>query len=139
MSGVSFDLPGAFKADDVTTRYAPYVDEPLRDGDVVPTGTLTISKLEDTDMIVELLSKDALKMKWVFTGPIADGSEPYFLEIWFSNVQIASGGFNVAGKSAVPKTINFQCAKPAAAHTGFAHADAFYVTVQNTQSADALA
>lgn len=136
---VSLTVPGSIKTDDVTTQYAPYIDEPLRDSDVVVTGTLEFSKLQDTNMIVELLSKDVLKMRWTFTGPIADGSEAYMLQFFFSNVQIESGDFNVGGKGYVPKNVNFRASTPTAAHTGFAFADAFYAVVVNQQSADPLA
>lgn len=140
ISNVSLDVPGAMLEDDVTTSNAPFADEPLRNGDVVPTGTLNSTKLTDTALLTELLSKDRLKMKWTFTGDVIPGTTTFrSLEIYFSNVQLSEGDINIAGKELAPKNLTFQASKATAAHTGFDFADAMYINVVNSDPADPLA
>lgn len=139
VSSVSIDAPGAMLEDDVTTCNAPYVDEPLRNGDVVITGTLNSSKLTDTDQLTELLSKDRLKMKWIFTGSaVSGGSTTRSLTVFFSNVQIDTADINVAGKELAPKNLTFRASKATAAHTGFDFTDAMYIDIVNGDAIDPL-
>lgn len=140
ISSVSIDAPGAMLEDDVTTSNAPFADEPLRNGDVVITGTLNSTKLTNTDQLTEMLSKDRLKMKWTFTGDVIPGTTTFrSMEIFFSNVQFQEADINVPGKELAPKNLTFQCAKAASAHTGFAFTDAMYIVVTNGDPADPLA
>lgn len=141
VSSVSIDAPGAMLEDDVTTSNAPYVDEPLRNGDVVITGTLNSTKLNDTNQLTELLSKDRLKMKWTFdSGVVIPGTTTnWSLEVFFSNVQIAEADINVPGKELAPKNLTFQASKASTAHVGFDYTDAMYVRVTNSDVADPLA
>lgn len=140
VSSIDQAVPGSFPTDDVTTQYAPLVDEPIRDGFVVPTGTLNFSKLTTSARIAEVISKAKKKMLWEWTGPIAVADKTYQLRVFFSDVQFAGGAsFNVGGPERVPETIPFQAAVPSAAHTGFSFADAIYAEVVNQQSADPLA
>lgn len=139
VSSVNSAVPGILPTDDVTTRYSPYVDEPIRDGFVLPTGTLNFSKLTTSARIAEVLSKDKKKMLWEFIGGLANGVTVYQMSVFFSEVQFSGGSFNVAGPQRVPEVINFQAGVPTAAHTGFAFADAIYLTITNQQSADPLA
>jgi hypothetical protein len=139
ISDVSLEVPGAMKEDDVTTSNAPFVDEPLRNGDVVVTGAINASKLQDTALLAEMLSKATMKMKWSFTGSVvAGGSTARELNFFFSNVQFTDADINAAGKGLVPKNLNFQCSKVSAAHTGFDFADAMYIDVVNGDSKDPL-
>ena len=139
VSSLSLEVPGAFPTDDVTTRYAPLIDEPIRDGFVLPTGTLSMSKLTTSARIAEMLSKAKKKALLQFTGPVANGITTYSLKVFLSDVQFSGGSFNVGGPQRVPEEINFQAGLPTAAHTGFAFADAIYITITNQQSTDPLA
>ena len=139
VSSVSIDVPGAMLEDDVTTSNAPFVDEPLRNGDVVITGTLNSTKLLNTDRLAELLSKDTLKMKWVFTlSPVIGGTTERSLTFFFSNVQLDTADINVPGKSLAPKNLTFRASKPTVAHNGFDFADALYVDINNGDAIDPL-
>jgi hypothetical protein len=139
VSSVSLGVPGAFPTDDVTTQFAPFSDEPIRDNWVIPTGVLNFSKLTSSTRIAEMLSKAKKKMLWQFIGPVANGVTTYDLSVFFSDVQFSGGSFNVGGPQRVPETINFQASVPTAAHTGFSFADAIYMTITNQQSTDPLA
>jgi hypothetical protein len=139
VSSVSLDVNANLPTDDVTTQFAPLIDEPVRDGYAQVTGTLNFSKLTDTSRITEMLDKTKKKMTWTFTGPIADATNYYYIKFWFSNVQFTSGTFNVPGPGRVPESINFKAQIAVATHTGFGNGDAMYVTVMNTQSTDPLA
>lgn len=140
-SAVSLNVNQNFPTDDVTTQYAPYIDEPIRDGFAEITGTLTFSKLTSETQIALMLSKARRKMKWTFTGPIAHSTQMYEMVLRFSNVQYESGGFNAAGPGRVPQTLNFRAhvVPSGTPHTGFTYADALYAEVVNRQSADPLA
>ncbi|MEE9505705.1 MAG: phage tail tube protein [Thermoplasmata archaeon] len=139
ISSVSLDVPGAMLEDDVTVGNAPFVDEPLRNGDLQITGSLNATKLLDTDQLTELLDKSLLKMKWIFTGSaVPGGTTTRSMTFYFSNVQIDTADINVAGKELAPKNLTFRCAKPAAAHTGFSYADALFVEIVNTDAIDPL-
>lgn len=139
ISSVSLDAPGAMLEDDVTTSNAPYVDEPLRNGDVVLTGALNSTKLLDTTLLAEMLDKSTFKMKWTFTGDVvAGGSTNRELSLFFSNVQFDTADINVPGKELAPKNLTFRASKPTAAHTGFDFADAMYIDMINGDSKDPL-
>ena len=141
VSSVSLNVNQNFPTDDVTTQYAPFIDEPIRDGFAEVTGTLNFSKLTDETQIALMLSKGRRKMKWTFTGPVAHSTQMYSLVLYFSNVQYESGSYNAGGPQRVPQTLNFRAhlVPSGTPHTGFSYADALYIEVINRQSADPLA
>lgn len=141
VSSVSLSVEPNLPTDDVTTRYAPLIDEPIRDGFVNVTGTLNFSKLTTSTRIAEMIDKTLKKMSWVFTGVTIHGSTTYEMGLYFSNVEFTGGTFNIAGPGRVPEVINFkaQVIPSGTPHTGFSFSDALYIEVVNSDNADPLA
>lgn len=140
VSQVGIEADGNLLEDDVTTHYAPLVDEPVRNGEVATGGSIRLSKLENTDFLVPNITKGRKKMKWTFLGdPVVGGSTQRSIEIFFSNVQFKSVSAPIEGKEVVGQQIEFQASKAVSAHTGFSFTDAIYIVVTNGTGGDPLA
>lgn len=143
VTGMTLDVDGNFPSDDVTTRYAPKVDEPIRDGFVVVNGEFQLSKINTSERIAKSLSKLEQKAIAIFDGGLTQSTGStgnYLIRIYLSNLILAGGaGFNIGGPGRVPETLPFQAHVATAAHTGFPNADALTIQVQNRINTDPLA
>lgn len=133
VSAMSLTVVNNMRGDSVTTRDAPYTDEPTRNGWLEISGTLTFAELDANTNITDHLAKTVKKIRFNFTG----ASEPDYIEIALPSVQFESVDYNIAGPELAPNTVGFRCSRALSAPTGMG-TPIIYMVVRNQQSTNAL-
>ena len=137
ISGFTLTVTNNLRGDSVTTRNAPYTDEPTRNGWFEVSGTLTFAELDANTNIVDHLAKTVKMLRISFDGAAwADLAPRYVFNM--PSVQFESTEFNIGGPELAPNTVGFRCSRALSIPTGQPSADAMYVTVGNMQSGNAL-
>lgn len=137
ISAISLTVTNNMRGDSVTTKAAPYTDEPYRSGWMEVTGTLTFGELTASTWLTDHLAKTQKKMTLFFTGP-ALGADYYYFEVDLGSVQFESYDDNVGGPELVAPTLNFRCSKSLATPTGMHNTDIIRVQIHNEQNRSAL-
>lgn len=137
LSGFTLTVTNNLRGDSVTTRAAPYVDEPTRNGWLEVSGTLTFAELDANTNMVDHLAKTVKMLRISFDGAAwADLAPRYVFNM--PSVQFESVDNNIAGPELAPNTVGFRCSRALSIPTGQPSADIIYVTVGNMQSGNAL-
>lgn len=125
LSGFSLTFENNMRTDSVTTRDAPYVDEPKRNGWLAVSGTLTYGELTASTNMADHLAKTVKKMfiRWQTAAGTIGVSSSYKLEIQLPSVQFESNDFNLTGPELAPNTVGFKCSRALSTPTGFAGTD----------------
>jgi len=99
----------------VTTRNAPYVDEPLRDGFMTASGSMTFSALTANTYVLADLAKTAQKMYLKFET----AANEYSIEFKFASLQFEDVDSQIGGPGLAPHTVNWTAHRPLASPPGF--------------------
>lgn len=144
-SEFNLQINNNYPTDDVTTKYGYRVDEPVQNGFTEITGTVGFSKYYDgsnanNTFLAGMIAKTRYKMDAVFTGPIADGSTPFSMSLFFPDVQFVSGTANVGGPQRVPLQLQFKASRVSTAPTGFTagYVDGVVMELVNQNPVNAL-
>lgn len=137
VTSVSLTVTNNMRDDSVTTRNAPYTDEPTRNGWLDVTGTLTFGELTANTNISDHLAKTVKKLRIQFLGPAWASLQPRYV-FNMPSVQFESVDYNIAGPELAPNTVGFKCSRALSIPTGQPSADIMYVNVRNLQSGNAL-
>lgn len=137
LSAISLTVTNNMRDDSVTTRDAPYTDEPKRNGWLDVTGTLTFAELNANTHITDHLDKQVQKMRIIFTGAAWAVQAPR-CAFYMPGVQFESTDYNIAGPELAPNTVGFRCSRALSLPTGENSTDILQVQVKNLQNSNAL-
>ena len=117
----------------VTTRNAPYTDEPIRNGWFDVQFTVGVAEVEDNLRLNEYLSKGKKMAIVRATGTVIEETFPFEIEFQLPQFQwLNLNDFNIDGPEIIAPTLIADCSKPAVSIAGFAHTDAVRAFVTNT-------
>lgn len=143
LSEFNLDIDNVLSTDDVTTQFGNKIDEPVRDGFIKISGSLVFSKYQTQNktLFTEQMTKARKKMDVKFTGGAADGVTNFAWNLFFPNLQFASGTPTVGGPERIPLTLSFNAYRVLTIPTGFTagYIDALTMEVVSQQSANPLA
>jgi hypothetical protein len=141
INNITLNANNNLRAASVTTRNAPYVDEPLRNSWFEVGGSFTLGELEDFDLVDDNLTKVVKKMSLTFTSNNlvgGAGSTVWSLTFLLPSVQIENANPNIGGPEVVEPVYNFQASLADSVPTGFSDVDAILCRVVNSDSTNAL-
>jgi hypothetical protein len=143
VSSLTLSVTNNLRVDSVTTKNAPYIDEPERNGWMEVTGSFTLSLLDSSGDLDDNLDKTVKKATLTLTSDNAvtggEGSTFWSLQFLLPSMQIESvANSEIGGPEIVAPTYNFQCSKAGSAPTGFSDVDAVRALVVNSDSNNAL-
>ena len=144
LTGYDITFSRGYETDDVTTQFGDSIDEPVGDGFVKVSGSLTFSKYQTLNepLMAAQLSKANMKMRIGYKGTteIATGYYHEF-NLWLPDLQFTEGGAPIGGPGRIGLTMGFNGWKvpsiPSGFPTGFT--DALSIEIQNLNNADPLA
>ena len=135
IAGIELALTKNLRTGSVTTRNAPYVDEPVRDGFFDVTGTITLAEMEDHVLFAEALDKTEKKAQVLLDGGLIGAETNYQLRLELANLQFDNpAAVNPAGPGIITPNFPFTAALAPANPTGFSHSDAIRAFVTNSDS-----
>lgn len=139
ISGFELRLTKNLRTQSVTTRNAPYVDEPIRNNFFDVGFTVTVAEIEDFNRLAEVISKGNKMARVRAVGAIIEETFAYTLDIELPSFQWASvGDFNIDGPEIVAPSYVADAAKSPTSVAGFSHTDAVRIKVTNTDPNDAV-
>ena len=133
ISGFTLTLTKNARINSVTTRNAPYVDEPIRNGFFDVSGSFQVAELEDATRINEVLNKTKKKAHILLDGPVANGATNFQLRFELASLQLDEAqNTNPTAPGLVTPNYTFLAARASANPTGFTHSDAVRAFITNT-------
>lgn len=133
ISGIELNLTKALRTDSVTTRNAPYVDEPIRNGYFDVKGTITLAEMEDHVRFNEALTKVENKAQILLDGGLIGTETNYQLRLEIASLQFDNvTGANPTGPGIITPSFPFTAAFAATNPSGFTHGDAIRAFVTNS-------
>ncbi len=137
VSAISLNMTNNMRDNSVTTKDAPYTDEPKRNGWLDVTGTLTYGELDSNTNITDHLAKTVKKLRIQFLGPEWGALQPRYV-FNMPSVQFESVDSNVGGPELAPNTVGFSCSRALSTPAGMPSADVLFTVVRSMQTGNAL-
>jgi hypothetical protein len=142
-SEFSLTISNQLPTDDVTTRYVPYIDEPIGGNFFDVQLSMTFSKaFQNLAILDEMLATGATRFKAdvIFTGP-AIGATNFKLSLYLPALQFQGDPPGIGGPDRLTETWNMKGSRVTAAPTGFpaGYTDALTIELINQRNSDALA
>lgn len=135
IAGIELRLLKNQRVDSVTTRNAPYVDEPVRNGFYDIQGTITLAEMEDHVLFGEAISKVQKKAHVLLDGGLIGTETNYQLKFEMAGLQFDNAeGVNPSGPGIVTPNFPFTAHRALANPTGFTHSDAIRAFVTNSDA-----
>ena len=140
IAGIELNLTKNLRTASITTRNAPYTDEPVRNGFFDVTGTITLAEMEDHVRFAEALSKAENKAQILLDGGTIGTETNYQLKFELANLQFDNPeNTGLGGPGIITPSFPFTASRAPSNPTGFSHSDAVRAFVTNTDANSPLA